>query len=633
MIGLLALELVSLAQQFGFNSPDQSSWAQFSILLNTSNAGFVASVQIALALVAAYMLMPREQDDRTVEFLWALPALRSQFIVLKWLTAFGLMAAFCVIDQLISAWVASFNDNSITSGQFRWSSWWIELMMIWGVTAVGLCYGMLISFFRLAGVVTAAFLWSVTAIYGAFDPTLAYLNPQTLLSVEHFGTEPILAADAWLFHGSVAFASLVLALRLWTAHADAYADWRRRFLAKPSGKAALAVAGVVGVVVLGGLAIGAVNLFGNQPVGATDSASNVQDTAHYRFHFAAVDRTDAMALSQQADAIYARVRDLLGARDTGRIVADLTDTSPQHLGIAGWKKVRIKRNVLYDPATRAHVLAHETTHVLAATESRRRLSLQGNAAGFFSEGIAEWVSYRTLSHGKRPDYPGLADTQRALRMLAAAAWERFDLEFEDLLYRGAFAARYDDALVYALGEAWVTALADTCGDHMPGEVLRAIGRDDAPQRIGGRRFWEDSLQAAGCDVERVNVELNLMMRALEPATRAIPRLSGGATVSDDALTFTLMLTRPAGPADAPDASSAELAGATVYEVILRVRNSADAAGTAVITRFGRTTAEKPVVLTIPRAAVSGARYQFQFGVRFIPGERPFFERWQTGALR
>ncbi|MCZ6887958.1 MAG: hypothetical protein O7H39_05630, partial [Gammaproteobacteria bacterium] len=624
IFALFVLELLVLVEAFGFGSPDEVSWAEFSILFNTADAQFVAATQIVLALIAAYMLMPREQDDRTVAFLWALPLPRLRLVTLKWLTALGVMIAFCVVDHLISAWLASFDANSVTSDQFRWSLWWIELAMISCVTIIGLGYGMLISFFRLAGLLAAVLLWLVTAILESFDPTLAYLNPQNLLTVEHHGTELVLAWDTWWFHGIAAAGSLALALRLWSTRGDDYDDWRRRFLASTVGRIAMAIGVIAGVVLI---AIVAVSLAEDQRGYPRALPRTVLDTGHYSFHFAGADAEQVEALSLEADAIYANVRDLLDAGHTGRIVADLTDTSPQHLGVAGWKKVRIKRSVLGDPALRAHVLAHETTHVFAATESRRRLASQGHAAGFFSEGIAEWTSYRTLSA-----YPSLANTQHALRLLAAAAWLRFDLEFHDLVNRASLAARYDDALIYALGEAWVTALADTCGERAPGDVLRAIGRIDAPQRIGGRPFWEDSLQAAGCGVERVNAQFSLMMQALEEATHVVPRVTGGAKVSDDTLTFTIALTAPVTEMQGLRPTAHALADRSLFEVILRVRDSADVPDAAIITRFALASVQAPATLTIPRTAVGGERYQFQFGVTFLPDERPFFERWQSGTL-
>jgi hypothetical protein len=48
---------------------------------------------------------------------------------------------------------------------------------------------------------------------------------------------------------------------------------------------------------------------------------------------------------------------------------------------------------------------------------------------------------------------------------------------------------------------------------------------------------------------------------------------------------------------------------------------------AVVTRTGLLSANDQLELSIPKARVSGERFQYQIGIEFMPGQRPFFGRW------
>src|SRR5205814_10211455 len=89
------------------------------------------------------------------------------------------------------------------------------------------------------------------------------------------------------------------------------------------------------------------------------------ETARFHFTYREQDKEQAMLIMSEADRAYHRVRGWLPGPDGDPIVADLTDTSREHLGIAGWKKLRLDLRPK-SPALLRHVLYHETTHVLSA---------------------------------------------------------------------------------------------------------------------------------------------------------------------------------------------------------------------------------------------------------------------------
>ena len=444
----------------------------------------------------------------------------------------------------------------------------------------------------------------VTSFLEYQDPTLSYLNVTNLLAVEYRGNEIILPADAWWLHSGIALVCSVCGCMLWVGHAETFVRFSERIRGGVAARVGGVLLGIVGVVVLLVIAATQLGLDNVSEDAVSNQSPETLETNHYTLEYYPEDRDRVQLLARNVDDLFRRTSALLGASGDDRIVADLTDASDDHLGIAGWKKLRMKRTALYDLDRRAHVFVHETAHVLAAQEADRRLQEHAGEAAFFSEGIAEWVSFELL---------GLTAEREALELLAAAAWHRFDLDFADIMNAAYFRTRFDENLIYALGVSWVSTLSQTCGDDAPGAALRAMARSGAPQQLTGARFWQDTLQAIGCDLSTVNGRFGIKMLALRDASRQIPQPIAGVNVSANNIDFTLHL----------DGAQTEAR----YKVIVRLRDSAMVAPGAVVTRTGQLSANDQLQLSVPKARVSGERFQYQIGIEFMPGQRPFFGRW------
>lgn len=593
-LALLLLELLSLIEVFISKSPDTVVWSDISALLSGLSAE-VATLTCVLGVTTGYLLFPHEQDGRTLKFLWALPVRRHMVFVTKAGTGFLLLAGLALLSHLDSLFVHSFDNNSITRLQFTWSNSWLELGLWIGVYAISLSYGIFMSWFRWVGILVFVILWAVTYTVATVNPTLSYVHPTALLGFETKGTRIILDATPWLLHGTLAAITFAASGVLWTRYSEKSPE---------PGKAGARIVG--GFLILVG-AVAAINFalntivpnFGAQP----GDSKAILTTEHYELTFYRSDAARAALLHREADDYFAGVQQLLGAPLSGRIVADLTDNGEDHLGIAGWKRLRITPNALQDPNERAHVFVHESAHVLADLVADHRLTEHGAYTAFFNEGLAEWVSYESL---------GLAPQQHALRVLASAAWLKYDLRFSDFLFASGFQTAYDQNLIYALGEAWVSSLATTCGTDAPRDVLRAIGRQDAPQRIGGQQFWHEHLQTIGCDLSAVNSAMDQLMHETEEEALAIPDVR--ASVAGDASALTFTLTLPETPAQ------------DRYRVTIRVRDNPSVPPSAQSVRSVTVQGGRPETVTM-QARLSGNRFQYQVGVHFIAGERPFFGRW------
>ncbi|MEE8307218.1 MAG: hypothetical protein V3R81_08125, partial [Gammaproteobacteria bacterium] len=392
---------------------------------------------------------------------------------------------------------------------------------------------------------------------------------------------------------------------LWTRDGQPPAD-RKQFkrLGSRIGAGLLVLVTLVAIILYGTTQLGQ-NLTDPELTGSnpTDQLETIT-TQYYEIAHYAEDRTYAQLLEKEADLRAQQVQELLGATVTELILADLTDNSADHLGIAGWKKLRIGQSALYDSEQRSHVFVHETAHVVASAASNRRLQDHASYTGFFSEGLAEWVSYEIL---------GLEAQRHALRLLAALAWRRFDLRIDDFVFGASFRARFDENLIYALGEAWVSTLADVCGKHAPGGVLQAMARPNAPQQLQGNAFWRELLQASGCDITAVNGRFALSMRTYESQLTTVPVLNGAIEIQDDQLVVTLSL---------EDSELDE-----TYRVFVRLRDNPSTSPAAMYTESAQLQPGNTVSLEVPWAMLAGERFQYQLGVEFLRGERPFFGAW------
>ena len=317
------------------------------------------------------------------------------------------------------------------------------------------------------------------------------------------------------------------------------------------------------------------------------------------------------ALIDRADAIHEEVRRRLGADRGPRLTADLTEVSGEHLGIASWTHVRVGVVTEPDALRLRRTFAHETTHAFQHRLSDRRQGDNARATRFFGEGSAEHVAHRIV-----PDEAVLSRS----RLVAVAAWERHGIRFDALSDDQRLRARFDTTLAYSLGELWTAALVDACGEAAIGDVLRAMGRADAPRGLAPRPFWEDTLHAAGCDLEvvdaafarRVEAELERQRSAVD----ALPRIGGGvAGVDGGTLRVVALLDRDSEPG---------------WRHFVSIRRGPDASDTETFAVRGRVDPDDPrrVVFRLSRALMPAARFQMLFSVETEPGAWPWSETWQ-----
>ncbi len=607
---------------------DQASWTHISSYIEPGTGSMLGVILAIFGLLVAYSLFPREHDDGTIEFLYSLPVPRWKIFLAKVLAGVTVLAVSAVVLQFTDWLQQSPNPQSFTGEQWRLQVAVVSASLQLSVSGVVLCHGVLISFLRRFGLIPYALVGWLVLTLERLEPSLAGLNFVNLLDLRYEGGRALVPWGPLTAHLLVAAAALGVAYLLWMGVAERFVAWWSRLREAAAGKVALGCATALVVVVLGSLAIALMTasvggeLLGGGPeelrtTGEHDPGTDRVETDRFVFTFPRSQRDRALKLAAGADALHERMRQRLDAEVGAKVVVDLTEESSHHEGITSWTVMRVGLAGEPDDRRVLKVLAHELVHAFQFQISDGKMAENGRATRAFAEGSAEH-----LAHWLVPD----PELERAARRTALAAWERHEIRFEELADDDRLRADFDTLLVYTLGQTWVAALVDACGEGSIGRALRAMSRDDAPRDLAPLPFWQDTLRAAECDFEAVGLRWSEMMSQGVEQEREfldlLPRLGGGVARGDRRMiTVLATLDRPPLPADRfPEVR---------YQ--LRVRSGPGASDVQLRGYRGRVVPEtdgRRVEFRVPRAALPGRRFQIQLGIRFHPEVWGWFERWQ-----
>ena len=591
---------------------DEISWVEQSGQLEAGEGKVYAFFLMIMALIAAYSLFPREHDDGTIEFLYALPITRGQIFAAKALAGWTVLLVGVVLDQLAGATFQLLNPQSLSGEQWRFGLA-VQLLLLNGFySAVILAHGLLISFLRRFGLVVYALVALAVLRVKKLSASFVFVDPYEFLELRFHGTELIVPWPSLFFHGVAALAALALAYTLWMGPAERFSRFYAGMRSKMVGKVALGC--VSTTFVLGGLIWMAASIEETEEAPAEQYRPFFPvraETEYYDFTYIDFMGQRAQALLRHADEGYGRVAAFLGVEPGLRIDADLTDEETSHLGIAKGGVIRVAL-VFLSPEEALSTLYHETVHAFQFHLAGPRATEHHDSLRFFIEGSAVYVTSELL-----PD----PEQRAANRRLAAAAYELHGIRSGHLLGDKRFNDRYDPDLVYALGETWTAALVEACGPRIIGSFFGTLARDGAPEDLSGLALWQDTLRVTDCTLEEAIVRWGQAMGRLVADELEfldeLPRLGGGFVQREaDELVFQLQLDREV---EIP---------AEIY--LLRVRRGPEVAQDEVFTFHAWLDFEDmEVSFRVPEDLLGVDVFEFQFG-QSIPGSMwPFYEEWQV----
>ncbi len=606
--------------------------------ISPGEGGFLAFIFWILAFFVAYAAFPREHDEKTIEFLYAMPVRRSSIFFTKAIAGALVLTGCAVVGQCTNFVLQVLDPNSIDGHQFQLGLVGRVALLHATVAVFLYAHGLFASIFRMFGVLPYTLLWFVLLLVQELVPSLAWLNPATIVSFEYVGDTLVIPWWPIAFHGSLAFVMTVVAYLGWMGPID-------RFRETFAGRSTLGIltfgGGVFGVLGCGfGMMIFWVaSTYSNRPPPADPSApppvverdfgTSEARSEHYAFVYPGGLEQPVLLLLGRADRVLGTAGSIVGAERLPFITVDLAEESGHHEGIAAGTRIRMGASGQTDWRL-LHILAHESAHVLQSEVSHRYLMEHGGTTRFLIEGGAEWVAFETLSEGRlrgvitddeqRED----AELRRYSRIVATLAWERHRIRVEDTFDDGGFRARWDTTLAYPYGETFAEAIARACGDAAVGATFRTFGRDGAPQNAVGETLFRDAFGSIGCDYEAVLAAHDALLTETAETERAVidsvPRMSGGVIgLEDGAVLLEATLDR------APLARE---------DYMVRVRNDAGAPDTEVRGFHGEIVPDsspRRVRFYVPRLAITGARFDYLFSMDVDPRAFPNSEEWQSAT--
>lgn len=618
----LAVVAMGFASRFISTRVDEESFSGwYDGYLAVGSDPMIAAVAALVGLVTAWSLFPREVDDSTIDFLRALPVSRTQVFIGKYLAAVLLLTVLTIFSYSMDALVLAWNPESI-GGRFYpqvfFTLMWRDILF----SAIVIAHGVLISWFRITGLVIyviylLAIAWLESSAGGA-----GLFSVLSMLSNEYHGSHLIVDTRAILVHACVAILLLVIAHSLWARTPSARSGGKQRSRA---GGFLRAVMFLVAFIGLGGALL---------TVTATENGSLVDDslavatTNHYRFAFHPADERAVDYVLTYADEDFRTLGDLLGTDELPMVRVNLAAASEHAAGLATWKTIRMDLDTFEQDVSQRRVLSHESVHVLQSVLSNRALMRHFGATRFFVEGMAQYLSFAIVPEEER---------RASNRAIAAVAWQRQDIRFEDMM-SPEFASRHDPDLYYSLGDLWTESFVAVCGEPALGDFLRAAGREDVPRSLSGSVFWHDTLRYIGCELEEVNERFRRDMQALYDATdRSRFPLFESARVTrldDGRVRIVATLTaeqgedgesRPLDPADLPARFTVRVGGNASFVAAVDpvFRGRVDAQDEQVD--------ELRVIYELPARAVPRSRFEYQLGYSPYADSRVWYDTRRTGT--
>jgi len=628
----IAVLILNYVVQFSTERIDEESFSSWCDGYCDYNASAVVIVFTALiALVTAYSLFPREHDDATIDFLRALPISNRSIFLAKVLAAWLLLCLINVLSYGIDALVLSINPESI-GGRFYPQVWTTLLWRDCLVAFILLSHGVLLSWFRTIGLVIYAvylllLMWAESELGTSGDWSIF-----TLLANEYDGSRLIVNSRALTIHSAVALCSLFVAYLLWTRTESSVSGGKTRTRTMTAFRVFLSICGfsTLAAILLYRVSVGTGN--------TVSQDLNVVASEHYRFVYPSARESTMQYMLQHADNDFKALADLLGVTDLPDIRVDMSAQSEHAAGLATWKKIQMDLDAFEADVSQRRVLSHETTHVLQAVESNRALARHFPATRFFIEGMAQYTSFEIVPEEDRRD---------SNWQLAAIAWSRQNIEFNDLIDEVQFSERFDTELHYSLGDLWTRAFVTTCGESALGDFLRAAGREDAVREMPAAIFWRDTTGYMNCDLDTINEQWRTQMgELLATIDQSLFPIFSDIVVSLDSELNQIVINATLKPYEPTDSESSDTGNGAISDAdpelqvpprfIVRVAaSSARLAAGVDPTYRGQlltTDGQTAVRFTIPAAAISGTRFRYQLGYSPQSNSRYYYQEWKRGSL-
>lgn len=572
----------------------------------------MAIILSLLSMAVSYGLLVRDLDDRTIDFLDALPVTRTQIFASKFLAGLSVLWLLPLLDAICLTVSRSVSMTSLDRQlHLDWVVIGEALVMLKLFTFFSI--GLLLSFARRFGWLLLGIAVMSTLVVGRFDPTFQLEN-LSLFSAGSFDGRrwrlPWGLIAGYVGVGSLALLSaygLFLGGGTWLLRQTGRSDSRIKQIVLVVTSALI---GVVGFSIAGFVLNDSTD--GEDPkavrVRFSGGVTSSRRTRHFEAIYPSSLSDRAGRLLDDADEIHETVSSFLGGRASGIVRIDMTATSDHHLGVAYWERLKMDLTAHQSPADLRATLGHETTHVILESLSDGRLGEQFESTRAFHEGVATYVERRFFTPGDAIDH----------RLPAAVIADRGEADFARLVDNDRLRREHDSLLVYELGEVFAAATVSCFGDEAPGRLAGTFADPRHTEGLSGVGLWRSVFQATGYSLSRVIDEYHrLLGEAVEhhaDRIEILTRADAVVTIRDGYVVWKIDTPPP-----------------TDWRWVIRLRASASASDE----EYGPPTVmdRDPFFAAAPVDLFVGRTVWFQIGLRPSRSdgvtERTIFQPWQS----
>lgn len=525
---LIVGHVYTLATEFPDNRPFTPSH-----LIGEVNPSATVAV---LGMLLGVGLLIREDNDRTLSFLDALPVSRTSIFLAKitaGLAVLLLIGVFEISIEAIFGWLSQTSTDGPAPVRFTLSL--LTLLAVTGtyVLSVSLVLSFLRKWFALG--LGLAF-WIALWLSNNGVSWVELLKPTGLVPSMQGETVQI----PWRMlrlQAAIAIGALGIAWFLFLHLGMRREDVGRKFLGRRWRP--LLVAILVAATPL--VWIGFMVTLGRTDKPDAEKSGPLQDdafaerkTEHYHFLFRETQRKNVTPMIDKADEVYATVEEVFtGTEMPAKIIVDLASPLPEHAGgMANWTHLRIPVWQEQPLEELLHVLGHETAHAFQHTSAGIRYLQEHRWTRFFNEGLATHIGIGSFAS---PEEQASWD-----RQIAGVA-SRGKIPFSQLSNDQEVSKHRDPEAVYPLGMAFCRAMEHTGGTEVFQKVMAAFPRLPKGVKWNGNELWRHICTEAGVDLDRViaayDQEVEKLLKEHAEFVAGLPVLTG--TVSRDGSTVVI----------------------------------------------------------------------------------------------
>ncbi len=460
----------------------------------------------------ALMLIPREYDDKTIEFLYSLPVSKAKIYFSKYIAAVLVISTYPFIE--LSSFIplhAIGYSSTDPSFHLDTLSGIFFLHMILIIVLQAICF--FLSFFRrFAWIIIGIIFWFYQRIISTL-PDLKILNPLELISIEIY--KEAIAYPWTLISLQILFgvSFLVLGFLIFSARWSIFAEGFQNLKKKNWGKIILVTGTISSIIVI---IILISNEMEEESKGQNYSENKITytiwntstaQTKYFRFLYPTNIEKQALQLISKSDSLYSLVKHFFKADIKARIYVDMTREYEHYAGTANWLTINMDVPEYKQLPSLMSTFVHELTHVYIDVLSDKRMMESFNSTRFFHEGLASYISYKHFK--KLKDYDGF-------RFVSTVVYSRKDFNLDLIMDSYELTSEHDEGLVYPFGEKFINALVNKYGINAPVKIIESFSDSTLNRILKGNLLWTEVFNNCGYSLEGVtSVFYNLLEKDIQ----------------------------------------------------------------------------------------------------------------------